>query len=366
MNGRAIDSKIARIEANETVYFYSGDAIGSVHEMIATNGTVQRRSLYTAWGEDFGDSTEISFADRHAFAQRENDGESATMHYRARSMDPRIGRFLEREPEIPVRVEGHYQYASSSPTNLVDPTGRWGFEINENGRILARAIKGDVNTIEILLKLLQKDSKTLPDGLKPQLKEGEMSLTREWDPDTTLDITGISPSLESLSKAAERRKNEAAILALVYLEAAIQIISSKKPIADTNTGYNTEILRRVGTLTGKKFETSGAVVPGAETELLNIRAKGKDTIMLRPNPDPLQLQGTREHEQRHEVSMPQIPEKIAEFKKDLGLTTTGAIQLAVSFNEFEDYNGNSEYYGRLIKRLQGLRTNTIERFRQKR
>src|SRR5206468_1066884 len=79
VNGRAIDSKIARIESNETVYFYSGDAIGSVHEMIDTSGAIVRQNLYTAWGENLpGFSSGL--ADRHPFTQRENDPESTLLH----------------------------------------------------------------------------------------------------------------------------------------------------------------------------------------------------------------------------------------------------------------------------------------------
>ncbi len=56
-------------------------------------------------------------------SQRENDGESALMHFRARSYDPRIGRFSETDPVLRVRTHEHYSYARNGPTNAVDPRG---------------------------------------------------------------------------------------------------------------------------------------------------------------------------------------------------------------------------------------------------
>lgn len=56
-------------------------------------------------------------------SQRENDSESALMHFRARSLDPRTGRFLEKDPLRATRVQQHYTYASNQPVIGVDPTG---------------------------------------------------------------------------------------------------------------------------------------------------------------------------------------------------------------------------------------------------
>jgi hypothetical protein len=45
------------------------------------------------------------------------------MHFRARSYDPRVGRFVQREPELSSRWTLHYSYADSSPLRIADPTG---------------------------------------------------------------------------------------------------------------------------------------------------------------------------------------------------------------------------------------------------
>jgi len=124
VNGRAIDSKIGRVEAGGMLYFYAGDAIGSVHEMIDTSGAVIRQSLYTAWGRDLpGFSGFSSVPDRYAFSQREQDPESALMHYRARSYDPRTGRFAQRDPILLTQGGRSYSYTENEPTNRRDATG---------------------------------------------------------------------------------------------------------------------------------------------------------------------------------------------------------------------------------------------------
>ncbi len=45
------------------------------------------------------------------------------MHYRARSYDPRTGRFLERDPIIIRAIVSPYSYVLNNPTSLTDPLG---------------------------------------------------------------------------------------------------------------------------------------------------------------------------------------------------------------------------------------------------
>jgi len=56
-------------------------------------------------------------------SQREQDPESALMHYRARSYDPRTGRFVQKDPVLELKVKAPYAYANLRPTDHRDPKG---------------------------------------------------------------------------------------------------------------------------------------------------------------------------------------------------------------------------------------------------
>jgi hypothetical protein len=50
------------------------------------------------------------------------------MHYRARSYDPRVGRFLALEPIRRELHSAHYNYAAVRPMDRIDPTGLYYFD----------------------------------------------------------------------------------------------------------------------------------------------------------------------------------------------------------------------------------------------
>jgi len=64
------------------------------------------------------------------YTNREYDEESGHYHYRARTYDASIGRFLQVDPDSgvlfrPITFLSFYTYAVNSPTSYVDPTGRF-------------------------------------------------------------------------------------------------------------------------------------------------------------------------------------------------------------------------------------------------
>ncbi len=83
-------------------------------------------------------------------SQRENDGESALMHFRARSYDPRIGRWTESEPILERRAKDHYVYVTNAPTSHRDPTGR----IVERNRVATlQGLADELNNLHSRLAL---------------------------------------------------------------------------------------------------------------------------------------------------------------------------------------------------------------------
>jgi len=70
---------------------------------------------------------------RHALSsQREQDPESALMHYRARSYDPRTGRFAQRDPLKNLAIPEHYSYSHNLPSRYVDPLGMQAQQAQQN------------------------------------------------------------------------------------------------------------------------------------------------------------------------------------------------------------------------------------------
>ncbi len=105
-------------------YFYVHDALGSVIELVNSNGIPAERYIY----DPFGNVTIRSNAGRivenpYLFTGREFDAESGLYHFRARAYDPRIGRFLQRDPTGFEGGTNLYEYAHNNPTNYIDPDG---------------------------------------------------------------------------------------------------------------------------------------------------------------------------------------------------------------------------------------------------
>jgi RHS repeat-associated protein len=124
-NALAIDSKVARIETddddNAERLFYLGDALNSVNALVDDEAKVENRQLTNAWGEELVLNQDT--ADRYGFTSRENDRESSLMHFRVRSYDPRIGRFVQKNLALLNRIAEHYVYVRARPTWLTDPSG---------------------------------------------------------------------------------------------------------------------------------------------------------------------------------------------------------------------------------------------------
>jgi len=57
------------------------------------------------------------------FTGRFFDEETDVYYYRARFMEPSIGRFFQRDPLGPIAGPGPYEYAASSPSTYLDPLG---------------------------------------------------------------------------------------------------------------------------------------------------------------------------------------------------------------------------------------------------
>ena len=145
VQGLWIDSKVARIENSGTTYYYLGDVLATTHYLLNSSGGIVNTTVSKAFGETLVDSQSTS--DRFSFTQREKDSESGLHHFRARPYDPRLGRFVGKDPVNPAL--DHYVYATNSPIRRIDPLGLQD-EPDRNGRTKSDAASSQADLFEHL------------------------------------------------------------------------------------------------------------------------------------------------------------------------------------------------------------------------
>ena len=116
-------------------YWTHADHLGSVEALTDATGSVVERYRYSTFGQltvlapDFSllaSAPKVPFT----YASREWEPEVGMYFYRARFMDPRLGRFISRDPLG--FVAGDFNiltYVGNNPINETDPLGLWTFQI---------------------------------------------------------------------------------------------------------------------------------------------------------------------------------------------------------------------------------------------
>lgn len=126
--GIGIDD-ILQMHRNGQDYWYHKNHLGSVVTLTDGQGGVVERYEYDPYGKltiyDANDSVlTISAVDNiYYFTGREYDFETGLYHYRARSLHPVLGRFMQHDPLLYVDAMGLYHYVGNMPTMMVDPRG---------------------------------------------------------------------------------------------------------------------------------------------------------------------------------------------------------------------------------------------------
>ncbi|MCR4826566.1 MAG: hypothetical protein K5882_06400 [Bacteroidales bacterium] len=132
--GIGIDD-ILQMRRNGQDYWYHKNHLGSVVALTNGQGTVVERYEYDPYGKltiyDANDSvlTVSAVGNIYYFTGREYDFETGLYHYRARSLHPGLGRFMQHDPMLYVDAMGLYHYVGNMPTRMVDPSGEFLFKL---------------------------------------------------------------------------------------------------------------------------------------------------------------------------------------------------------------------------------------------
>ncbi len=120
---------IAQHEGNSSAsrYFYLHDRLGSVRQVIDSDGSVVNCYTYNPWGVTVGSETSETFANPYRFAGYLWDDEAKQYYCNARQYDPVLGRFTSRDPVFgkfnePLSLH-KYLYCQNEPINRIDPWG---------------------------------------------------------------------------------------------------------------------------------------------------------------------------------------------------------------------------------------------------
>jgi len=119
-HGPNIDEPLA-VQQGTSIYYYHADGLGSITGLSNTSGTIVQTYAY----DSFGNMTSTgSISQPFTYTAREYDSETGMYFYRARYYDPKVGRFVTKDP---IGFKGGdynlYGYVGNNPVNRVDPSG---------------------------------------------------------------------------------------------------------------------------------------------------------------------------------------------------------------------------------------------------
>jgi len=94
-HGPGIDEPIAVTKSGST-FFYHADGLGTVTDLTDSAGATAKSYSYDAYGNIVDQTGTLE--QPYTYTGREFDSETGLYYYRARYYDPRIGRFIQKDP----------------------------------------------------------------------------------------------------------------------------------------------------------------------------------------------------------------------------------------------------------------------------
>jgi RHS repeat-associated protein len=119
-HGPNIDEPLA-VQQGTNTYYYHADGLGSITALSNASGSIVQTYSY----DSFGNMTATgSISQPFTYTAREYDSETGMYFYRARYYDPKVGRFVTKDP---IGFGGGdvnlYSYTGQNPVNYTDPYG---------------------------------------------------------------------------------------------------------------------------------------------------------------------------------------------------------------------------------------------------
>ena len=126
--GVSVDDVLQMKRGNNT-YYYHKNHLGSVVALTNGSGAVVERYEYDPYGQptvlDANDNvlSQSSVGNSILFTGRDYDAETGLYYYRARTLHPGLGRFMQHDPLLYVDGMNLYGYALNNSIVYIDPTG---------------------------------------------------------------------------------------------------------------------------------------------------------------------------------------------------------------------------------------------------
>jgi RHS repeat-associated protein len=177
VEGSGSDEPLTSEDQTGVRTYLHADGLGSIVKTTNSAGAVTSTIRYNAFGV-LESGTPISFA----FTGREWDAETALYYYRARYVDPNVGRFLSEDPaQDQLNL---YSYVSSNPVNRTDPDGL--YELKTFPAHIA--VEVNMALLSILQKMKEKPCCAGSSGPDVVNVMSDPNLVIEWDPSISSKI----------------------------------------------------------------------------------------------------------------------------------------------------------------------------------
>ena len=122
------------VKLNGVIYVPFADATGNIVEYRDANGDAVARYTYDPFGAMLFESGAMAESFRLRFSTRYCDGETGYCVYPGRYYDPKLRRWLTRDPAEEAGGMNLYAFCENAPTVKCDPLGRWAATAESKGK----------------------------------------------------------------------------------------------------------------------------------------------------------------------------------------------------------------------------------------